>query len=296
MTLLGGRKHDTPVGVVETNRVYLLGVHQCPVFAVTPTLLVEIYVEDQLRYVCKEPTEMLSIYAPPTFDEATRTLGIWLTFHKPPSRTVPATLRQKGDRNYRVCLGVYAGQEQTARIGEWNCTFRRRAAKDTDTSWLDSLFEPLSPGEGNGDVVCADADTPAQAGSSPAAHCVAQASDAHVSSMPLSTPPAAPLQLSAPYEGKVTVTLATPCGWVCFENEMLFMLDRQNGASIRSCEASFLFFDTQACVKRPVAVQGGSLRVVSPIVERPQRVQVMLLCDSQPQLQQISFVYTYLAL
>lgn len=72
---------------------------------------------------------MLSIYAPPTFDEATRTLGIWLTFHKPPSRTVPATLRQKGDRNYRVCLGVYAGQEQTARIGEWNCTFRRRAAK-----------------------------------------------------------------------------------------------------------------------------------------------------------------------
>jgi hypothetical protein len=45
-----------------------------------------------------------------------------------------------------------------------------------------------------------------------------------------------------------------------------------------------------------VAVQGGSLRVVSPIVERPQRVQVMLLCDSQPQLQQISFVYTYLAL
>jgi hypothetical protein len=72
---------------------------------------------------------MLNIYALPTFDKATRTLGVWLTFHKPPSRTVPAMLRQKGDRNYRVCLAVYAGQEQTARIGEWNYTFRRRAAK-----------------------------------------------------------------------------------------------------------------------------------------------------------------------
>ncbi len=50
-------------------------------------------------------------------------------------------------------------------------------------------------------------------------------------------------------------------------------------------------------LQRPVEVQdGGILRVVSPIVERPQRVQVMLLCDSLPQLQQISFVYTYLAL
>ncbi len=69
--------------------------------------------------------------------------------------------------------------------------------------------------------------------------------------MPLSTPPATPVPLSPPREGKVTVTLDTPCGWVCSENEMLFMLDQQFGASIRSCEASFLFFDTQACMKVP---------------------------------------------
>ena len=41
VTLLGGRKHDTPIGVVETNRWYLLGIYPCPVLAVTPTLLVE---------------------------------------------------------------------------------------------------------------------------------------------------------------------------------------------------------------------------------------------------------------
>ncbi len=179
VTLLGGRKHDTPVGVVETNRVYLLGVYPCPVLAVTPTLLVEssdppwrasyalqtlpfggatfcqtcmcavmsevqlswpAYVESQL---CEEPTEMLSICAPPTL-EATHTLGIWLNFHTPPSRTVPATLRQKGDRNYRVCLVVYAGQEQKARIGEWNCTFRRRASVRTPPAFVPPPHQSVS--------------------------------------------------------------------------------------------------------------------------------------------------------
>ena len=52
MTLLGGRKHDTPVGVVETNRVYLLGVYPCPVLAVTPTLLVESSDPPMARFIC----------------------------------------------------------------------------------------------------------------------------------------------------------------------------------------------------------------------------------------------------
>jgi hypothetical protein len=52
VTLLSGQKHDTPVGLVETNRVYLLGVHPCPVFAVTPTLLIESSHPPPMRFVC----------------------------------------------------------------------------------------------------------------------------------------------------------------------------------------------------------------------------------------------------
>jgi hypothetical protein len=76
---------------------------------------------------------MLSIYSPPTFDEATRTVGIWLTFHTPPSKTVPPALRQKRDRNYRVCLAVYSDPGSTTRIGEYRCNFRRRPVKDKST-------------------------------------------------------------------------------------------------------------------------------------------------------------------
>jgi hypothetical protein len=57
---------------------------------------------------------MLSIYAPPTFDEATRTLGIWLTFHKPPSSTLPATLRPE-----------LQGVPGSLRWTEADCTNRR---------------------------------------------------------------------------------------------------------------------------------------------------------------------------